>query len=438
MFHMHFTDQYCIVIFHSCTFALAIVLPFAGSFTGIMALPRIPPPPRSNDTTPVSKQPDTADLLGSFDEHQYAQHHHPPIQPRAGDLIALDTPLKEDEQNPHLQMYTGPTADFDQTPLTHSPPAQPPAETPTTHHSHHSHAHPRLHPPRRLSEIFSSTGPTSPPAVSSESGNAGFTVPTNEEFGVFKSGAAHEPGAGEGSPAPGAHRRMSSFDGLWRGLHLGTGSVGTFPVRRQSSEEGKEHADVFHDDDHHDEPHAQTASPASTSPTTSTVDSSWRRAAGGLVASTLGTTLKAKSKWKTVLGPSTFHPPTPAAVPLPSGYALHGWSDEALAAPTSTAKPISISHQSPFAPGPGVGTPATASASSHSTVPVSLGNPFANPLSGAPGFRREDAYLGSTRPARDEAEKEEREWRGTRLVGRREGTDAVLDEDAADAVRRGG
>lgn len=264
-------------------------------------------------------------------------------------------------------------------------------------------------------------------------------MPTNEEFGVFKSGAPHESGPGEGMPGPGSHRRNSSFDALWRGLHLGTGTVGTFPVRRRpsSSEEAKGHSDVFHDDDHHDdEPHDSSASPASTSPT-STANPSWRRAAGGLVASTLGTTLKAKSKWKTVLGPSTFHPPTPAAVPLPSGYALHGWSDETLAAPTSTAKPISISHQSPFAPGYGVGTSASASASLHSAVPVAMGNAFANPLSGAPGFRREDTYLGSTRPAQDEAEKEqvEREWRGTRLVGRREGTDAVLDEAAADAVR---
>lgn len=404
-----------------------------------MSLPRIPPPPRSSNATPIPAPLGTADLLGSYDEHQQQQNHHPPIQPRTGHLIALDTPLKEDDRNPHLQMYTGPTADFEQ-PVTASPAVHSPTRSPTRHHAH---THPRLHPPRRLSEIFSSAGPSSPPVVSSDAGNAGFTVSSAEEFGVFKSGGVREGEAGEehGRPSSsGRQRRMSSFDGLWRGLNLGTGSVGTFPARRQSGDEAKQHADVFHDDDEDkQEPSAQSTSTEPSS-STSTANSSWKRAAGGFVASTLGstlgTTLKAKSKWKTVLGPSTFHPALNEPPPLPSGYALHGWTDETLAAPTTTAKPISISHNSPFAPSSGTGTSATPS--STSTAPISLGNPFANPLSGAPGFRREDTYLASSRPTHSQTETEGPNWKGTTLLGRREGTDAVLDEDAADAVRRGG
>lgn len=118
------------------------------------------------------------------------------------------------------------------------------------------------------------------------------------------------------------------------------------------------------------------------------------------------------------------------------------------------------------------------------------------PLSGAPGYRREDDYLGSTRPVSSftnevqagasasaggagrrgkaagkqngqnqridagavvgnededgeagngitngqngningQGSSSSREWTGTKLVGRREGTDVVLDQKAADAV----
>jgi hypothetical protein len=355
-----------------------------------MSLPRIPPPPRTTS-------------------------------PPTGDLISLDTPLAHENEshNPHLQLYTGPSADFAQ------PAAFDTSPPPRQHH------HPRIQPPRRLSQVLSSAAPTSPAVVSEDKGNAGFIIPnspgSSEEFGGFKSAppkgeaAATTTMGGEGGAGsrPGRQRRMSSLDNLWRGLHLGTGGVGAFP----SEEHKSPHADVFHRDD-------DDASPHPTSPKRPSLDPSqgpgWRHT----LSSTLGNTLKAKSKWKTVLGPGTFHPPSPG---IPTGYSLHRGNDDSPdLAPTPTAKPISITHASPFAAAVG-GTPA-ATPSSAST----LGNPFYNPLSGAPGFSRADTYLGASRPRVgtpvSERGEEQREWKGTRLVGRREGTDVVLDEDAADAV----
>lgn len=355
-----------------------------------MSLPRIPPPPRTES-------------------------------PPTADLISLDTPLpvgSTETPNPHLQLYTGPSADFAQQPSLAFDPSPP--------RPHREHSHPRIHPqpPRRLSQIFSSAGPTSPAVVSEDKGNAGFIIPgspsSSEEFGGFKSapiaGGRTEGHGTAGSP-PGRQRRMSSLDNLWRGLHLGTGGVGTFP----STEEHKEHPEVFHDDSeetHHTSPKRPSLDPSQ--------GPGWRHT----LSSTLGNTLKAKSKWKTVVGPSTFHPHSPG---LNTGYALHGHDDPTFPAentPTPTAKPIAITHSSPFAPTPAA-TPGSAS----------LGNPFYNPLSGAPGFTRSDTYLASSRPREEvlvpeRREEEQREWRGTRLLGRREGTDVVLDSDAADAVRR--
>lgn len=351
-----------------------------------MSLPRIPPPPRS---TP----------------------------PPTGDLISLDTPLPADDRNPHLQVYTGPSADF----------SQPPHESPprTQHHTY-----PRRQPPRRLSQIALAAGPTSPPAVSAaDSGNAGFILPNSpsDQFGEFKSAPTAPTAGGEtkGSP-PGRQRRMSSLDNLWKGLHLGPGSVGAFPAH-QTSERDKEQSrarDVFHEDD---EGHGPGEEPRG-SPHPSQHGPGWRHS----LASTLGGTLKAKSKWKTVLGPSTFHPASPV---VPSGYTLHGLMDDSpftsadTHTPTPTAKPISITHQSPFAP--------TASLAP-STGSSSFGNPYVNPLSGAPGFTRADTYLAASRPTPPSPPRAEdvqvREWSGTLLLGRREGTDVVLDQYAADAV----
>lgn len=363
--------------------------PLSESVSLVMSLPRIPPPPRTTS-------------------------------PPTGDLISLDTPLQHENetQNPHLQLYSGPSADFTPPPsFDTSPPRQ-----------HHTHT--RIQPPGRLSQVLSSAEPTSPAVVSEDKGNAGFIIPnspsSSEEFGGFKSApmtggtttSSGDPGAG--SP-PGRQRRMSSLDNLWRGLHLGTGGVGTFP----STEEHKSpHTDVFHSDDPADDS-KQHGSPKRPSLDPSN-GAGWRHT----LSSTLGNTLKAKSKWKTVLGPGTFHLPSPG---VPTGYALHGFDDPSLGevTPTPTARPISITHASPFAATPAA-TPGSTS---------TLGNPFYNPLSGAPGFSRADTYLGASRPREEvpmpERKEEQREWTGTRLVGRREGTVVVLDEDAADAVRKG-
>lgn len=262
--------------------------------------------------------------------------------------------------------------------------------------------------------------------MSEDKGNAGFIIPSSpsssEEFGGFKTApvaGGDGGGAGTGSP-PGRQRRMSSLDNLWRGLHLGTGAVGTFP----STEERKEHNQTLHND--------TDDTPAGESPKRPALDpangTGWRHT----LSSTLGNTLKAKSKWKTVVGPSTFHPHSPAGIP--TGYALHGFDEPGLAAeltPTPTAKPIAITHASPFAVTPSA-TPGTSA----------LVNPYYNPLSGAPGFSRSDTFLASSRPREESvpperSEEAQSEWRGTLLLGRREGTDVVLDQDAADAVCRG-
>ncbi|KAJ9126643.1 hypothetical protein QFC24_001672 [Naganishia onofrii] len=551
-----------------------------------MQLPRIPPPPRPATVTPPP----------------------PPTQLGHGDLLAS---FEDDDQvlpaasNPHLQMYNGPTADFGLTPaLQPSPAALPSGSTSQTRdqqqqqHPPPPHVHAR-HPPRRLSQIFSSLGPASPPVVSDQAGN-GYILPphssipnlnqtpnqhpasststtantasnnnsNNDEFGAFTSASASATAtaaiAGEARPQQ-AHRRLSSFEGLW---NLVPGSVATFPRRsgaaagagsgagapeRSSSvmttEATTAMEDVFHEEKDEATQGSQTqtgsgfpglsdlfrsrsrdpstsAAPAaqssSTPPLPPPPPPSSSSANTSKLSNVLGSTIKAASKWKTVRGPSSFHPVPPSSssylqedphtasssttttTTRRTGYALRypfiEDADDFLTPGSSssgippTAKPFVITHTSPFAPSTST-TPSSTSFTSASLSPPRRGLLMGGPLSGAPGYRREDDYLGSTRPVSSftnevqagasasaggagrrgktagkqngqdqridagavvgnegEDGKDEngitngqngningqgsssREWTGTKLVGRREGTDVVLDQKAADAV----
>lgn len=506
-----------------------------------MALPRIPPPPPpppSGTATPppLPTQLGHGDLLASFDD---------------------ETPqVRADNGNPHLQLYNGPTADFS-APMASSPVSQTHHEPPPPPPQH------IRHPLRRLSQIFSSLGPASPPVVSEQAGN-GFILPPhhhhhhhthssiptslsagknndndNDEFGAFTSASPAAAGeATEGKPGPTtAHRRLSSFEGLW---NLVPGSVSTFPRRASGSGSAADRSstvrneDVVQQDSRNEGAQSQSPSRSasgsgsgsgfaglsdllrsrSRDPTPAPHPSNTPGGSGSGGTNILGTTLKAASKWKTIRGPSSFHPipsssfteegppPPPPPQTRTSGYALrHPFIEDAddftaLAAAGGrpvTAKPFVITHASPFAPS----TSTSVSSSSFSPprfnragLPVLLGS---GAVSGAPGFRREDDYLGSTRPVAstyddprpglaagattgagaggragkqngmrngvqpgnendDGSEKSGMmgtdtqqngnavagaggaEWAGTKLVGRKEGTDVVLDQPAADAV----
>jgi hypothetical protein len=178
-------------------------------------------------------------------------------------------------------------------------------------------------------------------------------------------------------------------------------------------------------------------------------------ALGTLATKTAST--KPKSKWRTVMGPSTFTPPTQGRSDpyFPSNHAggsssgsmgpdqhagtwgrsSSGYMDDFMGVgqemdrPTPTAQPIEITHHTPFN--------LNSSANQHSvyipgtnTIIQPTGSYMPAPPSGAPGFRNEQVgvWQGDKSQRRDD-------WGGTKLVGRREGTFQVLDDHAADAVR---
>ena len=202
----------------------------------------------------------------------------------------------------------------------------------------------------------------------------------------------------------------------------------------------------------HDDPHAQAGS-------SSTLLAEGTRRMTGLVHAlgTLATktaSVKPKTKWRTVMGPSTFTPPTQGrsdpyfsstvgGTSSGSGKPEHGAStwgrrssgfmddftgSQEMDRPTPTAQPIEITHHTPFNLG--------SSANSHSvyipgtnTIIHPTGSYMPAPPTGAPGFRNDHAGGWEF----DRSQRRDN-WGGTKLVGRREGTVQVLDDHAADAA----
>ena len=121
---------------------------------------------------------------------------------------------------------------------------------------------------------------------------------------------------------------------------------------------------------------------------------------------TLASTTKIASKWKTVLDPSMFHPPSNHP---PRGYST---SSLDLEPPIrSYADPIEVTHTTPFA---------TAEQIAGSYIPPG----------GAPSFNSREK-----KPIRD-VEKPEEKWPDTKLVGRRVGTTEILTPHLADSLRQ--
>jgi hypothetical protein len=120
---------------------------------------------------------------------------------------------------------------------------------------------------------------------------------------------------------------------------------------------------------------------------------------------TLATTTKMASKWKTVLDPSMFHPP--------SNHPTKGFSTSSLDLEPpvrSYTEPIEVTHTSPFA---------TAEQLAGTYIPPS----------GAPSYTHEK------KDHRGPVVTEEK-WPDTKLLGRRTGTAEVLTPHLADALRQ--
>lgn len=164
---------------------------------------------------------------------------------------------------------------------------------------------------------------------------------------------------------------------------------------------------------------------------------------------------KPKSKWRTVMGPGTFSPPTQVkgdpyfsnnnpggSVSTGSDHAgigtwgrsSSGYMDEFNShepdRPTLTAQPIEITHHNPFNLGPTANNQHSVFIPGTNMTIHPTGSYMPAPPTGAPGFRGEQTVGW-------EADRSQRrdDWGGTKLVGRREGTVPVLDNHAADAVR---
>jgi hypothetical protein len=121
---------------------------------------------------------------------------------------------------------------------------------------------------------------------------------------------------------------------------------------------------------------------------------------------TLATTTKIASKWKTVLDPSMFHPP--------SSHASRGYSSSSLDLEPpvrSYADPIEVTHTTPFA---------TAEQIAGSYIPPG----------GAPSFDSHEKRASRSN------EKTEEIWPDTKLVGRRAGTAEILTPLLADSLRQ--
>jgi hypothetical protein len=122
---------------------------------------------------------------------------------------------------------------------------------------------------------------------------------------------------------------------------------------------------------------------------------------------TLASTTKIASKWKTVLDPSMFHPPSNH--PPPRGLSTSSWD---LESPIRTyTEPIEVTHTTPFA---------TAEQIAGSYIPPG----------GAPSFNSHEK-----KQVRD-SEKAEEKWPDTKLVGRRAGTAEILTPHLADSLRQ--
>lgn len=122
---------------------------------------------------------------------------------------------------------------------------------------------------------------------------------------------------------------------------------------------------------------------------------------------TLATTTKIASKWKTVLDPSMFHPPS-------NQHPSRGFSISSLDLEPpvrSFTDPIEVTHTSPFA---------TAEQLAGSYIPPR----------GAPSYNSHE---------REKSRREEdlnEKWPDTKLVGRRAGTAEILTPHLADALRQ--
>lgn len=287
-----------------------------------------------------------------------------------------------------------------------------------------------------------------------------------------------------------------------------SGAVGAFPVKKEDStrrrssgagaeDEKGEHAigkgeagyrDGYEDEDHlgqgklHEEPGAYDAGarPEDVTPqrpTTTLISEGTKRmtglvhALGSLAAKTTtaataaaaASTSKPKSKWRTVMGPSTFSPPSSGSRIDPYAYASqtqpgtpHGrigsgdsfgptWgrsnsgpiprlsSDDFgdFDRPTMNAQSIEITHHTPF--NLGSSTQQTVYIPGTNTAIHPSGAYYASPPTGAPGFRPGDSgWEGSMMG--DDRTKRRDDWSGTKLLGRKEGTVEVMDEHVADAV----
>lgn len=121
---------------------------------------------------------------------------------------------------------------------------------------------------------------------------------------------------------------------------------------------------------------------------------------------TLATTTKMASKWKTVLDPSMFHPPSNHPARHPTMPTAHDKEPP----PRSTAEPIEVTHTTPFA------------------TPEQVAGSYIAP-GGAPAFHgneKQRQKRGAVNP----------EWPETKLVGRRLGTSEILTPHLADSLRQ--
>lgn len=294
-----------------------------------------------------------------------------------------------------------------------------------THSPHH-----RRHPPRRMSQIQSFAGPSSPPAVSSVTGGgqlaaAGslidfddhFEHPSHQELPRDPSHLLEHVEEQDKSRARTSPVRRLSLNLL----HGGPGLVGRFPRKQNRSPPPRSstypEAGPNDDEEGYMGGSSNSASLSGVTSRRSSAsaqghqpESQSQPTSGGLRKLGLSLGAKAgqgiKSRWKTVMGPSTFQPAP--------DLDFFGGGDNAARSPTSM--PIEVSHQTPFFRSePGAYVPPT----------------------GAPGFDgrekaqrrwREEQGISASSSGTDE-------WNGTRLVGRRDTTHGVLDEHDADQLR---
>lgn len=298
------------------------------------------------------------DLLGEIDDllhHEEVISAQPPTQPTPSHLQHW-SPFP-----PHGPQKF-PTSRKPPTPVSIPPPDASPSSRPIPP--------PLRSPPRRMSQVLSSRPPLSPPLMSAGAADDDLLWQSPSQLGL-----AEEPSTSFGEADDSMKRwRKASFSG-----ESGSHSPFTGPSSLRS----------------------QTM-PKPSSPRTSRGSPSHN--ASGLL-NTLATTTKIASKWKTVLGPSTFTPPTPGST-----------ADYMDNAPTPSSMPTSINHDTPFSHRQG---------SYHAYVPPS----------GAPGFKGDDEEKRALEwIQRERASVQNPEWTGTKLLGRRSETRVVMDELAADAV----